>query len=561
MTTSPSTPDDTAYDWLTREARSQPSAIAVATWRDGAVRESLDFTALSALVERAAAAMARHCRRPGDRVVLALPNDITFTAALLACMASGLIAVPAPEVTAEPKPAVLARLRGIVEDCRPTLVIVRARTDGCRTLLSDYDGRFVAWDDLIQSGGPRESRQEAAGRCAVALLQYTSGSTGKPKGAILSHQAVRANCRQVAQVYQEGPHDTAVTWVPLHHDMGLVTGVLRPLFSGYTSVLLRPRDFVRAPLSWLQALTTVRGTLSSAPDFGYGLCVRRVPAEDVRRLDLGSWRVARNAGETVRANTADRFTAHFSPAGFRPEAFCPSYGMAEATLTVATGTPDEPSLRLEVDRAALRKGRVVPSPAQAVETPSVLLSSGRPLPGTEVTVGGPHDDRTTPPGRTVGRISIRGPQMFSGYWSASVEGSDSGTWHDTGDIGFMYRRHLFVVGRDDDTIIQNGRNFYAVDIRAICDSIEGIRPGRCVVLTADDHTLQTPDTARICMVAEVYSSLSSSRTALAKEVRRRLADELELFVHDVELISHGELPITTSGKPQINEIRSRFTSR
>lgn len=567
MTTDGSTPGGTALDWLTRHARLRPDATAVAVWRDGAIRETYDFAGLSALVGRAAAAMSRHAPHRGDRVVLALPNDVTFTAALLACTAAGLIAVPAPALTAGTAPAALVRLRGIVADCGPSLVVGCAgQAPGWADAPIAGIGRVTPWDDLIASAEPPVRPRDPAGHHATALLQYTSGSTGSPKGAVISHRAIRASCAQAARAYQETSRDTAVTWVPLHHDMGLITGVLRPLFSGYTSVLLRPRDFARAPLSWLRALAATRGTLSSAPDFAYGLCVRKVTPEQVRGLDLSSWRVARNAGEVVRTDTADRFTGCFAPAGFRARAFCPSYGMAEATLTVTTSTPDDPPLVLAVDRAALRAGRVVPAPSTGgPERPrAVLLSSGRPLPGTEVAIDVPHvpDTRAVPGSGTVGRVRIRGPQLFSGYWHAShAPGGSAEDWHTTGDVGFVHQGHLFVLGRGDDTVVQNGRNFYAADIRAVCAGVSGLRPGRSVAFAAGGPGPTGSAATRVRLVAEADAKAARPRAELAREVRQRLATDLGLYVHDVELLAPGEMPVTTSGKPEVTEIRARHGGR
>ncbi|QMU78227.1 fatty acyl-AMP ligase [Streptacidiphilus sp. PB12-B1b] len=583
--------EGTAHDWLHHHLRSRPDASAVAVWRHGAVRAALDFADLSALVDRAASALPRYAPDPGDRVVLALPNDACFTAALLACLAAGLIAVPAPPLTASPTPAVLARLRGIVADCRPALVIGCGGQDGNAWASGPIAGvrHVVAWDDLVTSAdGPLRRRRRPTGG-EIALLQYTSGSTGTPKGAVITHRAIRASCAQAARAYRESAQDTAVTWVPLHHDMGLVTGVLRPLFSGYASVLLSPQDFARAPLSWLQALTAVRGTLSSAPDFAYRLCVRRVPAAQLPRLDLSSWRVARNAGEVVRADTADRFTEHFRPVGFRSGGFCPSYGMAEATLTVTTSTPEDPPLRLVVDHDALQADRVVPvtDPAEPGRRTSVLLSSGRPLPGTEVAIGGP-GGRTERPQDAVGPVWISGPQLFSGYWHSSgpdgssgpnggpvdggpVDGSPVGGapvdggpvdgWHATGDLGFVHQGRLFVLGRGDDTVIQNGRNVHASDVRAVCAGIPGLRPGRCVAFTTGGAGSPASEPARVCVVAEVDTATPRPPAELTADVRRQLVDQLELYVHHVELVPRGDLPVTTSGKPVVAGARARFESR
>lgn len=321
----------TAHDWLVRHARHRPDAVAL-TCLDGDAVRRLSYRQLHALVASVAAALPALGARPGDRIVLVLPNDESFAAVLLAAVGRGIVPVPAPTPATTRTEAFGRRLRGIVADCRPALVLTTASwRDAIRTALGDLDvpGGVHSWPDrAVRDTGAHPpdapgSDTPVFAPDAPAFLQYTSGSTGSPKGVVISHRALHAACAQAALVYGEGPEDVAVTWVPLHHDMGLVTGVLRPLFSGYASVLMPSEAFARRPGAWLSAITAHGGTLSSAPDFAYALCARKVTDRELAALDLRTWRVARSAGEVVRATTAERFTARFSAAGFSPRSLCP----------------------------------------------------------------------------------------------------------------------------------------------------------------------------------------------------------------------------------------------
>nr|WP_246481419.1 AMP-binding protein [Amycolatopsis umgeniensis] len=517
----------------------RPDAPAVAHWSDGSVREQFTFGELGDLVRRAGSGL-RTGTATGDRAILSLPNDVSFTAAFLACHEAGLVPVPAPAFGGSRRQAVELRLLGMVADCRPAVVITVERWAApLRALVAEAGLRCPvrSWEELRGHRAVPGGARAAAG---FAFLQYTSGSTGTPKGVAISHRASRAGCAQAAVAYRERPADTAVTWVPLHHDMGLLTGVLRPLFSGYLSVLMSPREFAAAPAAWLSAISVTRGTLSSAPDFAYDRCVRRVPAADVREFDLSAWRVARDAGEVVRAATAERFTTHFAEAGFVADAFCPSYGMAEATLTVTTCSPELRPLRLPVGRDALHQVRI--RPPRSGEPVTTLLSSGAPLPGTQVTIRNPNPDG-------IGEIVISGPQLFDGYWPATPGGRTGG--HATGDRGFLRDGQLFVLGRADEVLVCHGRNFHPADVIAACAEVPGLRPGRCAAFVTE------PD--RVVLVAEARQPWDDGAGAeLARLVRLRLADRLELYVSDVALLAPGELPLTTSGKVRVAETRRAY---
>ncbi len=545
-------PAATAPGWLRHHALHRPDAVALTCWSEGKIHRRLTFGELDRLVHTVARALRRPDAGPAGRAVLVLPNDERFTTVLLATIASGLVAVPAPVPGTVRAEAFEQRLRGIVADCRPTLVVTSdAWGDRVRSVLGTPTARprIRTWEELLADG--REASPDTGtpgaptgSQQAPALLQYTSGSTGSPKGVIINHRALLSSCRQAAHFYDESPTDVAVTWVPVHHDMGLITGVLRPLFSGYESVLVPPECFARRPGDWLAAITACGGTLSSAPDFAYDLCARRTTDDETAALDLRTWRVARSAGEVVRTATADRFTARFAPVGFRAGGLCPSYGMAEATLTLTATTPAAPPLRLAVGTEALRGGRAVPAGPE--DTAISLLSSGTPLPGTRVRI----DD-----GRRgehhVGEIHVRGPQLFSGYWRRPARRS---RWHATKDLGFLHGDHLFVLGRTDDVLVHHGRNFYPADIVTVCADVPGLRPGRCAAFTVADGDAGE----HLCLVAEASDGADAPPPAdVATRVRRRLALALDLYVSQVVLLPRGGLPVTTSGKVRVAETKRR----
>ncbi|MER5807544.1 AMP-binding protein [Streptomyces sp. NPDC002033] len=548
----------TVHGRFAQQARRRPDALAL-TCLDGDAVRRLSRRELAALVDAAGRALLAFGARRGDRVVLVLPNDESFAAVLLAAMGRGVVPVPAATPATTRTEAFGLRLRGIVADCRPVLVVTTAPWhDAVRTALGGHGvpGGVRTWPEPAGPGAPAPPpRTRPAGTYAPppdapAFLQYTSGSTGSPKGAVISHGALHAACAQAARVYDERPDDVAVTWVPLHHDMGLVTGLLRPLFSGYPSVLMAPEAFARRPGAWLSAVTEHGGTLSSAPDFAYALCARKVTDAELAALDLRRWRIARSAGEVVRAATAERFGARFAAAGFSPRSLCPSYGMAEATLTVTASTPDSPPLRLAVRTDALRAGRVVPA---APGTPAtLLLSSGTPLPGTSVQVRVRDGGAGREEGPRVGEVVIRGPQLFDGYWPARRRPAAR---HATGDRGFLYGGHLFVVGRTDDVLVHHGRNFYPADVLAACEEVAGLRPGRCAAFGVADGGSE----GRVCLVAELADGPGTPPAArVAAEVRRRLASSLDLYVGEVVLLPGGGLPVTTSGKVRVGETKRRL---
>ena len=282
--------------------------------------------------------------------------------------------------------------------------------------------------------------------------------------------------------------------------------------------------------------------------------MRKVTATQAQGLNLSRWRVARNAGEVVRARSLDRFTAHFAAAGLAQGAMCPSYGLAEATLAVTSCAPGVTApLRLRVRRADLNSGSIAPSGAAEPNT-ECLVSCGLPMPETSVRIKESDED-----GR-IGEILLRGPQIAAGYWAAGdVEplrptGSD---WYETGDIGFMWQRHLFVLGRARDSFSFHGRNYFAADVVAACSEIQGIRAGRVAAFIAGAFTSRDPAPVLVAEIREDHDPSPGALSHLASVIQRLLGRQLELYVRSIDFVKPGELPVTTSGKVRVIEVCRR----
>lgn len=514
-------------DWVHAHARKFPASNAFATWRSSAEASAVTFATVAKRMGRVARGLRRMGVTTGDRVMLSLPNDDSFPVALLGILEAGAIAVPAPVPTISRTRAFQERLAAIARSCQPELMI--GPEDWHDKLASATNGlRVVSLEETLDAGAEFCERADRTSAQDIAFVQYTSGSTASPRGVTVTHAMLEATCRQAVSTYHENATDIAATWVPLYHDMGLITAVARPLFSGYLSVLLRPEDFVKSPISWLEAISHYGATLSSAPNFAYDLCVRKCDARSELNLDLSVWRIARNAGEVIRLDTIQRFSRRFASAGFRPSAMSPSYGMAEATLLITTCGPDDPFIEAPVP-----------------DGDGTVVSSGIPAPDTDVAID-------SPGGSGSGEILVRGPQVFPGYW----QHPERRGWFRTGDFGFLRSGHLFVLGRVDDTLVVHGKKIFASDVAAACRRVDGVRPGRIAAFT-----ISSTSGERVCIVGEVATGMDTgpaSLRRLALLLALRVAQSTDLVPTEVHFVPHGGLPVTTSGKVRAKETRRQY---
>ncbi|WP_085715279.1 non-ribosomal peptide synthetase [Pseudomonas sp. B28(2017)] len=490
----------------------------------------------------------------GDRAVLLFPSGADYVAAFFGCLYAGVIAVPAypPESTRRHHQE---RLLSIISDAEPRLLLTSA---GLRDALQQIEGAppmlcVDILDDALAERWIAADLQDDH----IAFLQYTSGSTALPKGVQVSHGNLVANELLIRRGFgiDLNPDDVIVSWLPLYHDMGLIGGLLQPIFSGVPCVLMSPAYFLGRPLCWLEAISEYGGTISGGPDFAYRLCCERVSESALERLDLSSWRVAYSGSEPIRLDTLERFAGKFATCGFSANSFMASYGLAEATLFVA-GTPRGQGIgNLRVDDQALAQNRIETGEG------SPIMSCGISQPGHAVLIIEPVS-LTEQADNVVGEVWASGPSIALGYWrnpEASVRTfvrHAGQTWLRTGDLGFMRNGELFITGRLKDMLIVRGHNLYPQDIEQTVErEVEVVRKGRVAAfaVTVDGQE-------GIGIAAEISRSVQKilPPESLIKAIRQAVAEAYQQAPGVVVLLNPGALPKTSSGKLQRSACRSRL---
>lgn len=529
-------------------ARERPNDFVFRQIEGTVVTGEIDFETLARRVE-ALAWQLHSAGMTGRRIVLVFPTGIEFVVAFLACLAAGAVAVPSDLPRRRSKGE---RLRRILEDSGAAAILGgeiladRLRCDFDSASIPESCQVFTIGD--APSTAPSSWHSPAIAPGDLAMLQYTSGSTANPRGVMLTHGQLVANCRIIAESFEIRHDDACHSWLPVHHDMGLIGGILTPLLLGGPSDLASPANFLVHPLGWLKAISNHGITVTGGPDFAYRLCVERITPAETATLDLSRWRVAFVGAEIVRPETIRRFSEKFGPAGFRTESFFPCYGLAEATLLVSGGPCGE-VITKRFHAQALRKGSA--SIGDGAET-RVLVSNGRPAPGVELAIVDPAGRRPSPPDR-VGEIWVRSPSVGLGYWGdpastnetfgATLMGDDR-AWLRTGDLGFLHDRSLYVTGRSKARIIVRGVNHAAEDLEcSLENAVTGLVPGGIAVFSSERG-----DREALIVLAERLRGSTLDDTRTLQELRRVLVAEHGVAIDEAHLLRAGALPRTSSGK-------------
>ena len=514
----------------------------------------------------------------GKRVLLLYPSGLDFIAAFMGCLYGGAIAVPAYPPR---KNRSVERIEAIAADADASVALttrdVLDRFDALRSAAPSLENLIWKVDSELDPGwADRWDRPDIDGE-TLAFLQYTSGSTGTPKGVMLSHENLLHNSLRIMQAFEITRSQSGVFWLPSFHDMGLIGGILVPLYGGKFNVLMSPVAFLQKPLRWLQAISRYRATISGGPNFAYELCVRKTTPEQRATLDLSSWSLAFNGAEPVRAETIDAFCEAFAPSGFRREAFYPCYGLAESTLMVTGGMKFEPPVIRAFDATSIETGTAQQRPAKAAGTRR-LVGSGRELDGQDVLIVDPQTNEALPPGR-VGEIWVSGPSVAQGYWNrpdesqatfgamlAQPDDDDDGAvakWRPTpgpylrtGDLGFFDAGEMFVTGRLKDLIIIRGRNHYPQDLEhTVEEASDLVRAGSVAAFAVD-----VADRERVVVVAEIERGKRDPHEIAAafEAIRSKLARDHEVAAEGIVLVRPNSVPKTSSGKIQRHACRRQF---
>jgi 1-acyl-sn-glycerol-3-phosphate acyltransferase len=543
-----------------RGAAAGPAAGAGATATATAVAE-LTYGELAAEATDVARALLAEGVGRGERIGVMLPTGRSYFAVFLGALLAGGVPVPVyPPAHRSALEAHLVRQARLLDNAGVSVLVTDPEARAAAALLRPHvpSLRGVRTPEALGDGWRHDEVLPVVGPDDLALVQYTSGSTGNPKGVTLTHRQLLANVAAMGRVAEVGSSDVFVSWLPLYHDMGLIGAWHAPLVFGIPLVVLSPLTFLAHPVAWLDAVTEEGGTISAAPNFAFQSCTERVTDDELERLDLSSWRVVFNGSEPVSAQVVDAFATRFGPHGFRREAMCPAYGLAELGVGVSF-TPLSRGPRFDtVSRSNLaRVGRAVPVPPGSPDG-RTTVSCGVPLPGYEVKVAGPRGDEL--PDRREGVVFCRGPSATTGYFAnvAATRTLWSRGWLRTGDLGYIAEGELFLTGREKDLVIRAGRNLHPEDLESALGELDGVRPGGVAVFAAADPHFGTE---RLTVAVETDAAGGADTAGwddLVGRVRAASVDLLGTPPDDVVLVPAGSLLRTPSGKLRRSAIRQAY---
>ncbi|HET9012744.1 MAG TPA: aminotransferase class I/II-fold pyridoxal phosphate-dependent enzyme, partial [Gemmatimonadaceae bacterium] len=383
---------------------------------------------------------------------------------------------------------------------------------------------------------------------------------------MLAHSNLLHNSAVIHRVSKHRPGDNGVFWLPPFHDMGLIGGILQPIYAGLSAALMAPATFLQRPLRWLEAMSRYQATTSGAPNFAYDLCVERIADAERASLDLSHWRTSFNGAEPIRADTIERFTQAFAASGLRRDVILPCYGLAEGTLLVSGGPAERPALVVHADRRSLESGELR-APDERGHTPIALVASGEPVAEQTVAIVDPDTGARCGDGQ-VGEIWVAGASVAAGYWGrpeasaatfqARLSGSDQAFLR-TGDLGVFVRGQLIVTGRLKDLVIIDGRNYYPHDIELAAErSHAALRAGYTAAFGVAGEG-GAGGRERLVLVAEVVRQhKTEADSALFQAIRTELAGTIGVVPDEIVLIRQNTIPRTSSGKIQRRACRVAY---
>ncbi|KAB8320091.1 hybrid non-ribosomal peptide synthetase/type I polyketide synthase [Tolypothrix campylonemoides VB511288] len=555
----------TLVDLLRYRSVHQPNKLAFTFLHDGeAESDSLTYQQLDSKA-RAIAAKLQSLVSVGERALLLYPPGLEFIAAFFGCLYAGVVPVPAYPPRRNQK---MTRLQAIVSDAQASLALTTSSN------LVEIKGRWtedaqltcvqlVATDNISSDLASNWQEPDINGN-TIAFLQYTSGSTSTPKGVMITHSNLLYTLADLDVGWNHTPESVMVSWLPTFHDLGLIYGVLEPLCFGFRCYLMPSASFLQKPLRWLTAISRYGGTHSAAPNFAYDLCTRKITEEEKTKLDLSTWRMALNAAEPISAQTLKCFTEAFAVCGFKADALCPGYGLAETTLKVSTVHCNNQTTIYNLSSRELEQHRVVEVSADA-EDCQTWVGCGVAALDTQIVIA--HPERLTRcAANEVGEIWVAGGCVAQGYWRrpevteetfrAYLVDTGEGPFLRTGDLGFVKDGQLCVTGRIKDLIIIGGRNHYPQDIERTAEVCHpGLRPS-----CGAAFSVTVGGSERLVIAIEVERSYLRKLNfdEVISAIRRAVAQQHELEVDAIQLLRPASIPKTSSGKIQRSACRAGF---
>lgn len=543
------------YEVLYTYAEKEPKRPHIYLQDEHGNEQIIQYGQLVKEAETVARGLYQRGIQPGETVAIMLPTSDAFFYTFCGVLLAGAIPVPIyPPFRADRIEEYAKREAGILRNAQARLLVTFTAAETLSNMLQTFVPsltKALTVKNLQTSTGKLPTVTIEPDD--ITLIQYTSGSTGEPKGVALTHRNMLANIRAIEKAIGIKATDVSVSWLPLYHDMGLMSW-LGSLYFGIPVTILSPLTFLTRPERWLWAIHYHRATISGGPNFAYELCFKKINPNEIEGLDLSSWQYAFNGAEAINPKTLERFARKFAPYGFKLESFAPVYGLAEATVGLTfPGKKRVPRID-KIQREWFEKESKA-IPASKGEEAVEYVGCGEVLTDHDIRIV---DDKSAElPERVVGNIQFKGPSAMQGYYNnpQATQKAFSDGWWDTGDLGYLVDKELFITGRKKDLIIKAGRNIYPEEIEEILNQISTIRKGCTVAFGISDPSTGTE---KLVVVAEIYELVKTKQQAIRAEIIEKMAMELGIPPDIVILVPPRTVPKTSSGKLQRSACKQAY---
>ncbi|PJZ68820.1 hypothetical protein CH373_15490 [Leptospira perolatii] len=541
-----------------------PDKLAYCFLEDGESKESLlSYSDLFKSIEKIAGNI-QSITKLGDRVLLLYPPGLEYIISFLGCITAGVIPVPAYPPRNNHH---VDRIKTIIKDADATaaLTVDSAREKISQILTSESTLRNVGlytYSDLCQASG--NLKRHLLQSESVAFLQYTSGSTSAPKGVVVSHGNLLDNLKSQYQFSGIKEDSKSLFWLPPYHDMGLIGGILGPLYCQIPGYLMSPFHFIQRPMRWLEAITKYQITISGGPNFGYDYCVQSSTLEKLKKLNLESWKIAYNGAEFIRHSTLKSFSETFGVCGFLPSTFRAAYGLAESTLAAACSIPVFGKFHSsDLEQTDTKPAKVNEDAASQNEDLSILIGIDSYSEGQRLAIVDPITNVRCEEGK-VGEIWLHGPSVALGYWNnptqtestfhARIQNEEPANYLRTGDLGFISSGVLYVTGRMKELLILRGVNYYPHDFENVAaSSHEALHPDSIIAFS-----VTVKEREELVILAEIPRQWTNSIEEILQSIRQAVSKSFELQPYSILPVKRGSLPKTSSGKKQRLNARKQF---
>ncbi|MBP5975408.1 AMP-binding protein [Brasilonema sp. CT11] len=558
----------TLVNLLRYRAQQQPNQLPYTFLVDGETeKDSFTYETLDQKA-RAIAALLQSMKAFGERVLLLYPPGLEFIAAFFGGLYAGVTVVPVYPPRGKQR---MTRLQAIAKDAQATFALT---TSSVMTKLGERFKeepelaalRCITTDNIAENLADNWYFPEITNN-SLALLQYTSGTTGNPKGVMVNHDNLLYNSALIYQAFEHTPDSRGVIWLPPYHDMGLIGGVLQPVYGSCSVTLMSPESFLQKPFRWLKAISDYQATTSGGPNFAYDLCVDKISPEQRQQLDLSSWEVAFNGAEPVRAETIEKFSATFADCGFKRSAFYPCYGMAETTLIVSGGLKKEPPVISFVQDKAFKQNLIVTTKSED-EDARAIVGVGHSSLDQKIVIVHPESLTHCSDGQ-IGEIWVAGPSVAGGYWNkpeetqqtfkAQLQNIKEGPYLRTGDLGFLLNGELFVTGRLKDMMIIRGQNHYPQDLEFTVENSHPALRTNCGAA----FSVEIDGVEQLVIAQEIERTYLRQLDVdqVVKSIRQAVSEQHQLQVYAIVLLKTASIPKTSSGKVQRHACRVGFLDK